>query len=108
MPAQVLVVGWDAVEAPIVEALLAHGRMPHLAELVADGATAALRADCMDLLPGAIWQDLTLGVSVGRHGDYYPERIHTGETVIRSIDPAQHAAAYYWAQAARAGRKVAV
>src|SRR5262245_38631072 len=67
-----------------------------------------MRLDCMDLLPGAIWQDLRTGRSAGAHGDWFPSRIHTGEAVVRPIDPTQHAQHYYWSAAARAGRRVAV
>ncbi len=62
----------------------------------------------MDTLPGAIWQDVATGQESHRHGDYYPIRLHTGEQVIRSIEPTMHADRYYWTAAARAGRRVAI
>ena len=105
---RLLVVGLDAVEAPLLERLCDAGRLPTLAALRRSAVTARLRPACMDLLPGAIWQDLGTGVSVGRHGDYYPQRIHTGEAVPRSIDAHQHADRYWWGRAGRAGARVAV
>jgi predicted AlkP superfamily phosphohydrolase/phosphomutase len=62
----------------------------------------------MDVLPGAVWQDLGTGRSVGTHGDFFPWRLHTGEAEVRAIDPTAHAEHYYWAHAAKAGRRVAV
>ncbi len=108
MGAGLLVIGLDAVEAPLLERLCDEGRTPALAALRARALAATLRPRCMDVLPGAIWQDLTMGRSVGTHGDWFPWRLHTGEAEVRAIDPSQHAEHYYWAHAARAGRRVAV
>jgi predicted AlkP superfamily phosphohydrolase/phosphomutase len=108
MSTSMLVVGLDAVEAPLLERLCDEGRLPTLGALRARALTARMRPACMDLLPGAIWQDLGTGRSTGRHGDFYPSRLHTGERMVRPIDATQHAADYYWARAAMAGRRVAV
>lgn len=107
MTARLLVVGLDAVEAPRLEQVCDEGRLPALAELRGRAVSATLVPDCMDRLPGAIWQDLGTGISAGRHGDFYPTRLHTGEARLREIDSHQHAERYWWAQAARAGRMVA-
>lgn len=108
MSARLLVIGLDAVEAPLLEQLCDEGRLPALAALRRRATTAALRPGCMDTLPGAIWTDLTTGVSPGVHGDFFPERLHTGEAVVRAMDPTALGPLHYWAQAAAAGRRVAV
>lgn len=108
MSTHLLVIGLDAVEAPLLEQLCDEGLLPALADLRRRAATAQLRPGCMDTLPGAIWTDLTTGVSAGVHGDYFPERLHTGEAVVRAMDPTALASLHYWAQAAEAGRRVAV
>lgn len=108
MTARVLVVGLDAVEAPVLQRLVEEGRAPNLAALAARGRTAVVHPGCMDDLPGAIWQDIGTGRPAWVHGDYYPSRIHTGEALVRPIDPTVHADHYYWAIAARAGRRVLV
>lgn len=108
MSTRLLVIGLDAVEAPLLEQLCDEGRLPALAALRQRAATAALRPACMDTLPGAIWTDLTTGVSAGVHGDFFPERLHTGEAVVRAMDPTTLGPLHYWAQAAAAGRRVAV
>jgi predicted AlkP superfamily phosphohydrolase/phosphomutase len=108
MTARVLVVAFDAAEATLVSRLCDEGRMPTLAGIRARGLSAPMEPACMDRLPGAIWQDIGTGMSAGRHGDYFPDRIHTGEAMMRDVDPTQHAADYFWARAAAAGHKVAV
>ena len=107
MTARLLVIGLDAVEAPLLERLADEGRLPALDQLRQQAVTARMHPGCMDLLPGAIWQDLATGRSVAKHGDFFPSRIHTGESVVRAMDPTEHAEHYYWAIASRAGRRVA-
>jgi len=108
MTARVLVIGLDAVESTVLEQLVAEGRCPSLARLGRSGGSVPMRTSCMDSLPGAIWQDIGTGRPAAVHGDFYPLRIHGGESVLRWIDPAMHADDYYWTAAARAGRRVAV
>ena len=103
---KLLVIGLDAVEAPLVDQLMAQGRMPTLAAIQERGHTTAVEASCMSTLPGAIWTDILLGQGVGTHGDYYPRRLHTGEASIREIDSQQFCGRYYFDHAARAGRRV--
>lgn len=105
---KLLVIGLDAVEAPVLDTLMAAGRLPALAALAGRGVSAPVEASCMSSLPGAIWQDLLTGTSAWRHGDYYPSRVHTGETAVREIDPTIHAGTYYFDHAAAAGLDVIV
>jgi predicted AlkP superfamily phosphohydrolase/phosphomutase len=97
------VIGLDAVEATLVNEMIGQGELPNLAAIAERGVSGPVRTDCMDTLPGAIWQDILTGRSSGRHADYYPDRLHTGEDEPRSVDPGQHGGTYVWDEAARRG-----
>ena len=100
---RLLVVGFDAVEAPLLQEMLDAGDVPNLARIAAFGVSEPIRTSCMDTLPGAIWQDILTGRSAGEHSDYYPLRLHTGDAEPRPIDPAQHGGTYVWDRLAERG-----
>jgi predicted AlkP superfamily phosphohydrolase/phosphomutase len=101
-----LTIGLDAVETPLLQRLMEDGRAPNLARLAQRAVATPIDAECMSLLPGAIWQDLLLGRNAGEHGDYYLERVHTGDRVARRITPGEHQGQYYFDHAAEAGLRV--
>jgi predicted AlkP superfamily phosphohydrolase/phosphomutase len=109
MPAKVLVIGLDAAEATLLERWAAEGDLPAFARLTEKGAVARL-GNSLETLPGAIWPELTTGISGGRTAQYYhPRQLHTGETALRRIEPEEAAAfPHYWTHASNAGRRVAV
>lgn len=108
MSARVLVVGFDAAEATLMERLAAEGRMPALARFMERGAGYRL-GNSLETLPGAIWPELQTGISAGRLPLYFhPRQLHTGEATARPIEAAEvDPGHYYWVRAARAGRRVA-
>jgi predicted AlkP superfamily phosphohydrolase/phosphomutase len=103
MSRKLLVIGLDGVEAPLLDELIAEGALAALAGLAERGVSTPLQATGMQTLPGAIWQDIFTGRSVAEHGDYFIERLHTGEAEPRGIDPTQHGGTYVWDEAARRG-----
>jgi len=103
MSRKLLVIGLDGVEAPVLEGLMADGELPALRAVSERGVSTPVHATGMQTLPGAVWQDIFTGTSVGEHGDYYPSRLHTGDDEPRAIDPAQHGGTYVWDEAARRG-----
>lgn len=109
MTTRVLVVGFDACEVTLVERLIAAGRMPNLAKL-RDRSLQFHLDSPMETLPGAIWPEINTGVSSGTMGDFYiPNQLRTGEARLRATRADDiDASKYYWAQASRAGRRVAV
>lgn len=107
-PDKLLVIGLDAVEAPLLEELMDAGRMPVLSGLAARSVATDIEASCMSLLPGAIWTDLLTGRHVGLHGRFYPIALHTGEPTARMIDPAALCGRQYFDHAALAGHDVVV
>ncbi|HLG56677.1 MAG TPA: alkaline phosphatase family protein [Vicinamibacterales bacterium] len=109
MSARVIVVGLDAAEATLVEQWAAEGRLPTMARLIREGRACSL-ANSLGTLPGAIWPEITTGISGGRMALYYhPRQLHTGEARMRpvrvnEVDPEY----FFWTLASRAGRRVAV
>lgn len=109
MSARVLVIGLDAAEATLLERWAEEGDLPAFARLARDGGVARL-GNSLETLPGAIWPELTTGVSGGRTGLYYhPRQIHSGETALRRVEPEDvDTSLYYWVRASDAGKRVAV
>jgi predicted AlkP superfamily phosphohydrolase/phosphomutase len=109
MSAKVLAIGFDALEVTLVERWVAEGKLPHFAALMAQSRAFRL-GNSMETLPGAIWPEINTGVSAGKTGHFYlPNQLRTGEARLRGTRPADvDPEYYYWTQASRAGRRVAV
>jgi predicted AlkP superfamily phosphohydrolase/phosphomutase len=109
MSAKVLVIGLDAAEATLLERWAASGELPAFARLAEQGAVARL-GNSLETLPGAIWPEITTGVSGGRTAQYYhPRQIHSGETALRKLEPEDIARfPHYWSYVSDAGLRVAV
>lgn len=105
---RVFVIGLDAVETPLLLSLVADGKMPSLEALIEASATTPVKADSLSSLPGAVWQDILTGIDGLTHGNYYPNRLHTGEDTVRDIDQFAHIGDYYFDIAAAAGLDVIV
>ena len=109
MPSRILVIGLDAAEATLIETWASEGALPTFARLKADGLVYCLD-NPLETLPGAIWSELVSGRSCGQVPLYFhPRQLHTGEAAYRPIEAGEvDADDYYWIQASRAGRRVAV
>jgi predicted AlkP superfamily phosphohydrolase/phosphomutase len=109
MPARVIVIGVDAAEGTLLERWASEGKLPTFARLERYGCVRSL-ANCLETLPGAIWPEITTGISCGRMPRYYHRRqLHTGEARLRPIlSDEVNPGNYYWTVASRAGCRVAV
>lgn len=109
MSARVLVIGFDALEATLVDRWADAGSMPAFAALREEAAEVRL-ANRLDLLPGAVWPEITSGISSGKRALYYhPRQLHTGEHTPRAVQTDEIDTEHlYWAVVARAGRRAAV
>ena len=109
MTARVLSIGFDACEVTLVRRWAAEGRLPNFAALER-ASRIFLLDNRMETLPGAIWPEINTGRSAGKMGHFYvPNQLHTGEAVLRPTRPSDiDPEFYYWSQAARASRRVAV
>ena len=85
MPSRVLVIGLDAMEAPLVERGIAAGELPTFAAL-RDRAVRFDLTNPMRSHPGAIWPEINTGRSVGAVGLFFhPSQLRTGDAVPRKV-----------------------
>src|SRR3954469_19290865 len=64
---KVLLIGWDAADWRIIRPLVERGRMPHLAKLIAGGASGNLASPSPMLSP-MLWTSLATGKRPHKHG----------------------------------------
>lgn len=109
MSARVLVIGLDAAEATLLERFAEEGSLPAFARLAEQGVVARL-GNSLETLPGAIWPELTTGISGGRTAQYYhPRQLRSGETMLRRLEPEEVSSVpHYWAYVSDAGLRVCV
>src|SRR5262245_32022860 len=109
VPSRVLVIGLDAMEAPLVERGVESGLLPAFAALH-DRAVRFDLTNPMRSHPGAIWPEINTGRSVGQVGLFFhPSQIRTGDPVphkvaTSEIDPRDD----WWHVAGDAGRRICV
>ena len=66
-PGRLLLVGWDGADWDVLDPLLQEGRLPHLAELLAEGWRASLRSTIPPVTPPS-WTAMATGLLPGRSG----------------------------------------
>jgi predicted AlkP superfamily phosphohydrolase/phosphomutase/tetratricopeptide (TPR) repeat protein len=64
---RVLLIGWDAADWGIIDPLIANGRMPHLAKLIAAGVRGTMAAQ-RPLLSPMLWTSIATGKRPWQHG----------------------------------------
>lgn len=108
MSAKVLFIGLDAGSAALIHRFRRDGAMPTFARLEQSGSAFRLSSP-LKSLPGAIWPEISTGVSGGKMGEFYhPGQLRTGEARIRPLRPDEsHTEQYFWTRASRGGRRVA-
>lgn len=109
MSARTLVIGFDSCDIELVERWMSAGHLPHFAALAAGSRTFRL-GNPLETLPGAIWPEINMGRAGSKTGEFYaPHQLRAGETRLRPLVADDlNPEFYYWAQASRAGRRVAV
>ena len=64
---RILLVGWDAADWKVIRPQLDHGRMPHLARLIAEGVSGNLATLYPPLSP-MLWTSIATGKRPPKHG----------------------------------------
>jgi len=84
---RVVVIGLDGLDPDIAEAMIAAGRLPHLASLRATGTYGRLATTCPAMSPVA-WSSFMTGAGPGRHGIF--DFLHRDpRTYLPSLSSAQ-------------------
>jgi len=102
---RVLLIGLDGATFDVIDPLIAAGRLPHIASLIARGTRSALLST-IPIASWSAWPALMSGKHPGKHGVYhYHQRDGYRERVISSGDVR---AEMVWETLGRHGRRVAV
>ena len=91
----VFALGFDATERTVVERLLAQGRMPHLAALVARGTWAPLHSRPEGFL-SMVWPTFSTGQTLGAHGWYFNKLWSPDDQSLRYADPSWLPIRTFW------------
>lgn len=100
--AKVLIVGLDGATFDIIRPLAAQGRLPHLARLLAQGASGTLRSTIPPVTPAA-WTSFFTGKNPGKHGIYDFQRLDFAETRFSTVRTDLHAEKTLWQLLGEAG-----
>ncbi|MEX1256052.1 MAG: alkaline phosphatase family protein [Gemmatimonadota bacterium] len=84
--APVVALGFDAMEGPLVESLVAQGRMPNLSALRARGTRAEVRSRPKGFL-SMVWPTFITGQTLGAHGWYFNKPWSRKDQRLRFVDP---------------------
>ena len=108
MPAKVLILSFDALEATLADRWIGEGRLPTFASLSQLGATCPVASN-VEYLSDTFWPELMTGRSATAAGWYWqPEQVHVGEARLRANTPADVDTTAFWSHASAAGQRVAV
>ena len=69
VPTRVLFIGLDAASAALIHRFAGEGAMPTFARLERDGVLCRLESP-LRTLPGAIWPEISTGISSGMTGEF--------------------------------------
>jgi predicted AlkP superfamily phosphohydrolase/phosphomutase len=97
------VIGLDAATFSVIDPMIEHGELPHLARLLSEGVSGTLRSTTHPLTPQA-WTTMVTGVNAGRHGIWdFAERDETGYG-LRLVNGGFRRAPAIWDRLTKAGR----
>jgi predicted AlkP superfamily phosphohydrolase/phosphomutase len=105
--ARVLFLGLDAADGGLIGGWCDQGRLPHLAELRARGASAVIR-NAPGIYSGSVWPSLHTGLGPGRHGRYFYRRLAPGSYRTAHVGPDAIAGTPVWSAASAAGLRTVV
>ena len=100
---RVVVIGWDGATFDIIKPLLAQGRMPALAALLARGAHGPLRSTVPPVTPVA-WTSFATGTSPGRHGIFDALTLDPASHEVRFVSAAMRRVPPIWRVLSDRGR----
>lgn len=108
MAAKLLAIGFDALEATLVDRWADEGVLPNFAELRRRGVELALDND-VEMFPDTVWIDTQTGRRGAKLGWYWrPAQVHEGEGTLRHNTETDFDLTAVWDHASAAGKRVAV
>lgn len=103
-----VIIGLDGATFDIIRPLAAAGRLPVLARLMSEGASAPLRSTILpNSFPG--WASCTTGTSEGMHGVFAPFIKNPGSYTVRAMSGRDIMTRHVWdLLGAQAGRSIVI
>jgi predicted AlkP superfamily phosphohydrolase/phosphomutase len=108
VPAKVVVIGFDAAEATLVEPWAREGVLPAFGRLTEQGMLLRPETN-VDTLPASAWAEIATGRMGGKIGWYWNRyQLHSGESALRQTRLGDVDLTAVWDIASAAGRRCAV
>jgi predicted AlkP superfamily phosphohydrolase/phosphomutase len=104
MTPMLALISFDAVSRPLLDRMIAQGRLPNCAMLLRRGRTYAMEPTP---LHASVYRSLYTGLSVSTHGVYYPLQWRASEQRVRPADPLDPEGSIF-ARLGSAGRRILV
>jgi hypothetical protein len=104
MTPMLALISFDAVSRPLLDRMIAQGRLPNCAALLRRGKTYAMESTP---LHASVYRSLYTGLSVSTHGVYYPLQWRASEQRVTPTDPLDPVHSIF-ARLDRAGRRILV
>lgn len=104
MSNRVLVVGWDGATWSVARPLIAQGRLPNLARLMAEGAHGPLCSATPPITPTA-WTSFFTGKNPGKHGIFDFQEMDPQSYEFRSVRADRHREKSLWQLLSEAGKR---
>lgn len=102
-----VLIGLDAAEVRVIEALMTAGRLPNLAALRAQGAWGRVRNEPLGFL-SMVWPSFVNGTRVGQHGWYYGKMWRPEHMRLEYADSSWLAQGPFWEDLAGCGLRTAL
>ena len=102
---RVFIVGWDGATFDLIEPWVAQGKLPHIAEVLRNGAHGALRSTLPPMTFPA-WTSFMTGKNPAKHGIFDFTRHRPGSYDLEFVNGGQRKAPSFWKLLSDAGRRV--
>ena len=104
---KLVIIGLDGATWSVLDHLIALGKVPHIAQLVAQGTRFSLRS-VTNQNSAAAWTSFATGVNPGKHGIYYFSEPILGTYQRRYLKGSDRAVSTFWQIASEANKRVCV
>ncbi len=101
----VLLIGLDSADPVVVRQLVAAGRMPAVASVLASGAWCAVEAP-PGVYTAAVWPSIATGLSPAGHGRYCDEQLVVGTYRCCHVGPTDMGGKPFWESLSERGTRL--